>query len=142
MKRMMKAIAVLAVAVFGVLLAGCATSEKIAESLAGKNVAGSGFISVQNAGIDPETKIPSLKSTVISGDFQTIKADSNYFNYRNEESGAWYNAENRTRRQSLTISANGDADMGDILCYALHFIGKLPELSEAPKVSPSEATSQ
>ncbi len=131
MERMIKTIVVLVIAVFGILLTGCTVGEKVAESLSAKNVAGSGLISVHNIGIDPETKIPSMKSTVISGDFQTIKSDSNYFNYREEESSAWYNAENKTRRQSLTITANGDADMAAILCYALNFIGKLPDPKES-----------
>ncbi len=108
-----------ALALCGLLGGGCAAAEKVAESLAGKNVAGSGFLSIQKIGVDPETRIPEMKSTVISGDFQTIKAGSNYFNYREEESGAWYNAENRTRRQSLTITAGDNADLAELLQYAL-----------------------
>lgn len=113
------------------LASGCATSEQLAKNLNAKNVAGSGLITDNRIGIDPETKSPVLKSVVISGDFQTIKADGNYINYKTESSGAWYNAENKTEKTTLTITTDKTASLADILKYALSVIDKLPDKDSA-----------
>ncbi len=97
------------------LLCGCAASEQLAKNLNSKNVQGNGLITDNRIGIDPETLSPVLKSVVISGDFQTIKSDGNYFNFKREESSAWYNAENRTKKLQLTITASSEADFKEIL---------------------------
>jgi hypothetical protein len=109
------------------LMTGCATSEEVAKSLGGKNVSGSGLITDNRIGIDPETKTPVLKSVVISGDLQTIKSDSNYINYKNETSGAWYNASNKTTKQTLTITTNNKSSLAEVLKYAIGVIDKLPQ---------------
>ena len=97
------------------LLCGCAASEQLAKNLNSKNVQGNGLITDNRIGLDPETLSPVLKSVVISGDFQTIKSDGNYFNFKREESSAWYNAENRTKKLQLTITASSEADFKEIL---------------------------
>lgn len=105
---------------------GCSTMDKVADSLSGKTLTGSGLIADNRIGIDPETKTPVLKSLVISGDVQTIKEGTNYLNYKQETSSAWYNAENKTSRTTLTITTNKQGNMAETLRYALCMIDKLP----------------
>lgn len=118
-----------------VLFAGCATSEQIARNLNVKNVNGSGLITDNRIGIDTETKTPVLKSVVISGDFQTIRSDGNYINFKQEESGAWYNAQNKTKKIQLTITTRDKADLAEVLKYAVGVIEKIPQ---DPESSPDD----
>lgn len=118
-----------------VLFAGCATSEQIAKNLNTKNVNGSGLITDNRIGIDTETKTPVLKSVVISGDFQTIRSDGNYINFKQEESGAWYNAQNKTKKIQLTITTRDKADLAEVLKYAVGVIEKIPQ---DPESSPDD----
>lgn len=121
------------VAVLLLLLCGCATSEQLAKNLNSKNVQGNGLITDNRIGLDPETLSPVLKSVVVSGDFQTIKSDGNYFNFKREESSAWYNAENKTKKLQLTITASSEADFKEILKNALSALqkqnGEIPDTS-------------
>lgn len=103
------------------LLCGCATSQ-LAKNLNSKNVQGNGLITDNRIGLDPETLSPVLKSVVISGDFQTIKSDGNYLNFKREESSAWYNAENKTKKLQLTITASSEADFKDVLKTVLETV--------------------
>lgn len=113
------------------MLCGCAGYETVVNSLQAKNVAASGLVTDNRIGIDPETKSPVLKSVVVSGDFQTIKSDGNYINFKQEESGAWYNAQNKTKKTQLTITAGDQSSLSDVLKYALGVISKLPQDAEA-----------
>lgn len=106
------------------LLCGCAASEQLAKNLNSKNVQGNGLITDNRIGLDPETLSPVLKSVVISGDFQTIKSDGNYLNFKREESSAWYNAENKTKKLQLTITASSEADFKEILKTVLSALQK------------------
>ena len=106
------------------LLCGCAASEQLAKNLNSKNVQGNGLITDNRIGIDPETLSPVLKSVVVSGDFQTIKSDGNYFNFKREESSAWYNAENKTKKLQLTITASSETDFKEILKDVLSALQK------------------
>ena len=107
------------------LLSGCATSEQLAKNLNAKNVAGSGLITDNRIGLDPETMSPVLKSVIISGDFQTIRSDGNYLNFKREESSAWYNSENKTTKWQLTITSNDN--FIELLKYAKDFMDKISE---------------
>ena len=106
------------------LLCGCATSEQLAKNLNSKNVQGNGLITDNRIGIDPETLSPVLKSVVVSGDFQTIKSDGNYLNFKREESSAWYNAENKTKKLQLTITASSETDFREVLKTVLSALQK------------------
>lgn len=125
------------VAVLLLLLCGCATSEQLAKNLNSKNVQGNGLITDNRIGLDPETLSPVLKSVVVSGDFQTIKSDGNYLNFKREESSAWYNAENKTKKLQLTITASSEADFKEILKDVLSALQK--QSGENKNASDSEA---
>ena len=94
----------------GLVTSGCAT-EKIAESLSVKNVSGNGTIVDSRIGIDPDTKIPALKTVFISGDFATVKADTNQISYREESSSSIWNAQSVTKKRFLAITLT---DAGDV----------------------------
>ena len=92
------------------LLSGCAT-EKIAESLATKNTSGNGTVIDSRIGIDPDTKIPALKTVFVSGDFATTKAGTNQISYREESSASVWNASSVTKKRFLAITLT---DAGDV----------------------------
>ena len=94
----------------GLFITGCAT-EKIAESLTTKNVSGNGTVVDSRIGIDPDTKIPALKTVFISGDFATVKAGTNQVSYREESSASIWNASSVTKKRFLAITLT---DAGDV----------------------------
>ena len=102
--------AFLAPAIAAVLLSGCAT-EKIAESLATKNTSGNGTVVNSHIGIDPDTKIPALKTVFVSGDFATVKSGTNQVSYREESSASIWNASSVTKKRFLAITLT---DAGDV----------------------------
>ena len=92
------------------LLSGCAT-EKIAEGLATKNTSGNGTVIESHIGIDPDNKIPDLKTLFISGDIATVKAGTNAVSYREESSSSVWNASCVTKKRVLAITLT---DAGDV----------------------------
>nr|DAQ92378.1 MAG TPA: TRAF PROTEIN, TRAO PROTEIN, TRAN ADHESION, BACTERIAL SECRETION.5A [Bacteriophage sp.] len=99
-------------------LTGCTTSEQLAKNLSEKSVSGSGLIADNRIGVD-ENKIPTLKSVFISGDFKTIKADSNFIDYSEEISGSIFNAENKTKKTRLTITTKSTDNLAETLKNAI-----------------------
>ena len=62
-------------------------------------------------GIDPDTKIPALKTVFVSGDFATTKAGTNQISYREESSASVWNASSITKKRFLAITLT---DAGDV----------------------------
>ena len=93
------------------MLTGCKTPETIAAGLTTKNTSGNGTVVDSHIGIDPETKIPALKTVFISGDFATVKAGTNQVSYREESSASIWNASSVTKKRFLAITLN---DAGDV----------------------------
>jgi hypothetical protein len=91
-------------------VSGCAT-EKIAEGLATKNTSGNGTVIESHIGIDPDNKIPELKTLFISGDIATVKAGTNAVSYREESSSSVWNASSVTKKRFLAITLT---DAGDV----------------------------
>lgn len=98
-------------AIFALLGAsGCAT-ETIAQGITTKNVSGNGTVVDSRIGIDPDTKIPELKTLFISGDIATVKAGTNQVSYREESSASVWNASSITKKRFLAITLT---DPGDV----------------------------
>lgn len=122
-----------------VLITGCAT-EKIAESLAAKNTSGNGTVIDSRIGIDPDTKIPALKTVFVSGDFATVKAGTNQVSYREESSASIWNASSVTKKRFLAITLN---DAGDVpgAIRAVAEVFKTAE-AEAPPASETKPAAE
>ena len=87
------------------LLSGCGTTQTLAEGVAEKSLSGSGTVAVQRVGVDPETKTPVLKSTVITGDYASARNGDYAFQYRRRKSPSIFNAEAVT--EEVTINYIG-----------------------------------
>lgn len=114
-----------------VLLASGCAFDKIAEGLTTKNVSGNGTFIESNIGLNPDTKIPELKTLFISGDVATVKAGSNSVSYREESSASVWNAESVTKKRFLAITLT---DSGDVPAV----IRAISEVFQAGKVSDSK----
>lgn len=86
------------------LLTGCKATETIAMGLTTKNASGNGTVIDSRIGIDPDTRIPALKTVFISGDFATVKAGTNQVSYREESSASIWNASSVTKKRFLAIT--------------------------------------
>ena len=118
-------------ALLAALLSGCAT-EKIAESLATKNTSGNGTVVDSRIGIDPDTKIPALKTVFVSGDFATTKAGTNQVSYREESTSSIWNASSVTKKRFLAITLT---DAGDVPA-AIKAVSEVFRTAEAAAAKP------
>ena len=109
------------------LLSGCKATETLAAGITTKNVSGNGTVIDSRIGIDPDTKIPALKTVFVSGDFATIKAGTNQVSYREESSASIWNASSVTKKRFLAITVT---DAGDIPA-AIRAVAEVFKTSEA-----------
>lgn len=100
-------------AIFG--LTACAATEKWAEGISVKNVSGNGTFFKSNIGIDPDSKIPSATTTVVSGDIATSKAGSNSVTFREKYSGSIWNAKAISKERFLAITMTDDGKVDDAI---------------------------
>ena len=94
-----------------VLVSGCATSEQLAKNLGDKSLTGDGTYVKSVIGIDTETKIPSIETRVISGNFNDIKAGENFFDFSFKKSASVFNAEAETVLIRATIQSKDNKDL-------------------------------
>lgn len=111
MKHIILAIA----AALTIVLTGCSTTEKIAEGVATKNVTGNGTFIKTNVGIDPDSKIPGIYTTFVSGDYASAKSGTNSILYRSESTGSIWNAKSLTKKQFVSITLVDTGDVGDVI---------------------------
>ena len=89
----------------GLCLTGCETSKTLAAGVAEKSLSGSGTVAIQRVGIDPETKSPVLKSTVITGDYASARNGDYALQYRRRKSPSIFNKDAVT--EEVTINYIG-----------------------------------
>ena len=99
------------------LLTGCGTTEQLAEGISEKSISGSGTVSIQRVGLDPQTGAPVLRSTVITGDYASAKGGEVAFQYRRKKSPSVFNA---------------DAISEEVV---INYIGSREDLAEAEKLA-------
>ena len=107
------------------LLSGC-TTEKIAEGITTKNVSGNGTVVDAHIGVNPDTKIPELRSIFVSGDFATNKAQTNAISYREESSASVWNASSVTKKRFLSITLIDTADVPNVIRAVVESVSKFP----------------
>lgn len=100
-----KIVPVLLLAVAAVFLAGCGTTQTLAEGISEKSLSGAGTVSIQRVGIDPDTKTPVLKSTVITGDYASARHGDYALQYRRKKSPSIFNSDAIT--EEVTINYIG-----------------------------------
>ena len=107
----MKTQLIIAGILFMASLTACNSLDKIAEGIAKKNLSGNGTFVTSHIGLDPENKIPELKTTFISGDMASVRAGTNAISYREESSSSVWNAECITKKRFLCITLSEKEDM-------------------------------
>lgn len=113
------------------MLSGCKATETLAQGITTKNVSGNGTVVDSRIGIDPDTKIPALKTVFVSGDFATVKAGTNQVSYREESTASVWNASCVTKKRFLAITLT---DAGDVpaAIKAVAEVFKTAEAAAAP----------
>ena len=111
----MKYIVLFLAAAAVLFMAGCSTTERIAEGIATKNVTGNGTFIKTNVGIDPDSKIPGIYTTFVSGDYASAKSGTNSILYRSESTGSIWNAKSLTKKQFVSITLVDDGNVGDVI---------------------------
>ena len=97
------------------ILTGCSTTEKLADGIATKNVTGNGTFIKTNVGIDPDSKIPGIYTTFVSGDYASAKSGTNSILYRSESTGSIWNAKSLTKKQFVSITLVDEGNVGDVI---------------------------
>lgn len=98
-----------------IMLCSCATTEKLAEGISVKNISGNGTFAKNSIGLNPETKIPEISSTFVSGDYSSAKSGTNSILYRSESTGSIWNAKVLTKKQFVSITLVDTGDVGDVI---------------------------
>lgn len=86
-------------------LAGCQAVKTLAAGVAEKSLSGSGTVSIQRVGVDPETNTPVLKSTVVTGDYASARNGDCALQYRRRKSPSIWNKDAVT--EEVTINCIG-----------------------------------
>lgn len=97
------------------MLTGCATTEKLAEGIATKNINGNGTFFKSSVGINAETKTPEISSIIVNGDYSSAKSGTNSILYRSESTGSLWNAKIVTKKQFVSITLVDTGDVGDVI---------------------------
>ena len=118
---------------FCLFISGCKATETLAQGITTKNVSGNGTVVDSRIGIDPDTKIPALKTVFVSGDFATVKAGTNQVSYREESSSSIWNASSVTKKRFLAITLTSSGDVPDAI-KAVAEVFKEAEAETAKKV--------
>ena len=119
-------------AVLVFILTGCSTTEKLAEGIATKNVTGNGTFIKTNVGIDPDSKIPGIYTTFVSGDYASAKSGTNSILYRSESTGSIWNAKSLTKKQFVSITLTDTGDVGDVIRAVSEVLRAATENKEDP----------
>lgn len=106
---------VLVIVLVTLILAGCKTSEQLAKNLSDKSLSGDGTYVKTVIGIDTETKIPTIETKVISGNFNDVKSGENYFDFSVKKSSSIFNAEAKTVLIRATLQAKKDTDFNNTI---------------------------
>ena len=107
------------------LFAGCATSEQLAKNLNSKSLSGDGTYVKTVIGIDTETKVPSIETRVISGNFIDVKSGENFFDFSVKQSSSVFNAEAKTVLIRATIQTKDKQDLHNSI---KHITGAFKEI--------------
>ena len=103
-------------ALFGLLaptlMTGCGAVKTLAEGIAEKSLSGSGTVSIQRVGVDPETNTPVLKSTVVTGDYASARGGDYALQYRRRKSPSIWNKDAVT--EEVTINYIGTREQAAV----------------------------
>ena len=84
---------------------GCKAVNALAQGVAEKSLSGSGTVSIQRVGVDPENNTPVLKSTVVTGDYASAHNGDYALQYRRKKSPSIWNKDAVT--EEVTINYIG-----------------------------------
>ena len=90
------------------LFTGCTGVNSALGGLAEKALSGSGTVAIQRAGIDPDTALPVLKSTIITGDYASAPEGTYALQYRRKTAPGIFNS--AAISHEVTINYIGTAD--------------------------------
>ena len=116
------------------MLCSCATTEKLADGIAVKNLSGNGTFIKSAVGVNPETKIPEVATTFVSGDYSSARSGSNSVTYREEISASTFNAKAITRKRYLAITLVDEGSVSD----AIRAVSDVLRVSTNETVIPAE----
>ena len=111
------------------MLCSCATAEKLADGIAVKNLSGNGTFIKSAVGVNPETKIPEIATTFVSGDYSSARSGSNSVTYREEISSSTFNAKAITRKRYLAITLVDGGSVSD----AIRAVSDVLRVSSVPE---------
>ena len=93
------------------ILSGCGAAQTLAQGVSEKSLSGSGTVSIQRVGVDPENNTPVLKSTVVTGDYASARNGDSAFQYRRRKSPSIFNKDAVT--EEVTINCIGTREQTD-----------------------------
>lgn len=86
------------------LLTGCQTAETIAAGISQKSITGSGSVTHNRVGIDPETKTPELDSFIVLGDYTSVRKGEVIIRIETSEDASIFNSSAISKHKKIVIT--------------------------------------
>lgn len=98
--------------ILSILLCGCSVTDTALKNLKNKNLVGNGL--VINSTISGDG-INGLRTLIVSGEIQSVVADSNMLSYSKKETSSIFNSNSKTTQESLTITSKDPKELFNIV---------------------------
>lgn len=98
--------------ILSILLCGCSVTDTALKNLKNKNLVGNGL--VINSTISGDG-INGLRTLIVSGEIQSVVADSNMLSYNKKETSSIFNSNSKTIQESLTITSKDPKEISNTL---------------------------
>lgn len=98
--------------ILSILLCGCSVTDTALKNLKNKNLVGNGL--VINSTISGDG-INGLRTLIVSGEIQSVVADSNMLSYNKKETSSVFNSNSKTIQESLTITSKDPKEISNTL---------------------------
>lgn len=98
--------------ILSILICGCNVTDTALKNLKNKNLIGNGL--VINSTISGDG-INGLRTLIVSGEIQSVVADSNMLSYNKKETSSIFNSNSKTIQESLTITSKDPKEISNTL---------------------------
>ena len=120
-----------------VVFTGCSGVNTALGGLAEKSLSGSGTVAIQRVGVDPDTAVPVLKSTVITGDYASAPEGTYALQYRRKIAPSIFNSSSVSHEVTINYIGTSDHLEDAVRLVQSDLASERPELAGETASEPS-----
>ena len=119
------------------VITGCSGINNALSGLAEKSLSGSGTVAIQRVGVDPDTAVPVLKSTVITGDYASAPEGTYALQYRRKIAPSIFNSSSVSHEVTINYIGTSDHLEDAVRLVQSDLASERPELADETASEPS-----